>query len=141
MIESNINQRLREKAENSPLRASQIEIAPSDDVHEFIIAPEHIDTLFRDNYTKADVRKRIQEVTSKALHELVADNTSGVGLDPSKTAAMSDEKLAHQIPKFASEDNIHIVVAGSDAGKFSGVFHGWASGPMGSMPVSKKIED
>jgi hypothetical protein len=33
------------------------------------------------------------------------------------------------------------VVAGSDAGKFSGAFHGWATGEIGSMPVSKKIEE
>jgi hypothetical protein len=54
---------------------------------------------------------------------------------------MPDEKLDRMVPKFASEDFIHIVVAGGDAGKFSGMFHGWASGEIGSMPVSRKIED
>ena len=87
------------------------------------------------------MRRRIQEVTSKTLRDLIADDTSGVGLAPSKAAEMSDDRLDRQMPKFASEDNIHIVVAGSEAGKFSGFFHGWASGPMGSMPVSKKIEE
>ena len=36
------------------------------------------------------------------------------------------------MPKFLSEDMIHIVVAGSDAGKFSGMFHGWVGGEIGS---------
>ncbi|MAV36167.1 MAG: thiol-disulfide oxidoreductase [Planctomycetaceae bacterium] len=106
-----------------------------------VISPEHLDTLSRDAYTKQDVRDRIQQVTSKSLRELVADDTSGVGLDAAAAARMSDEKLNRRLPKFATGDNIHIVVAGSEAGKFSGFFHGWASGPMGSMPVSKKIED
>jgi hypothetical protein len=53
---------------------------------------------------------------------------------------MTDDMLNRPSPKFASEDNIHIVVAGSDAGKFSAAFHGWASGPMGSIPVSRKID-
>ncbi|MEE8129745.1 MAG: hypothetical protein V3T48_05630, partial [Vicinamibacterales bacterium] len=61
-----------------------------------VISPEHIDTLSGNNYTKADVRHRIQEVTSKALRDLVADDTSGVGLDPSRAAKMSDEKLDRQ---------------------------------------------
>ena len=105
-----------------------------------VVSPEHLDTL-GDKYTKADVRQRIQEVTSKSLRDLVADDTSGAGLNPSKAAGMSDERLDRQMPKFAAEDNIHIVVAGAEAGKFSGFFHGWASGPMGSMPVSQKIEE
>jgi hypothetical protein len=32
------------------------------------------------------------------------------------------------------------VVAGSEAGKFSAAFHGWVTGPAGSMSVSRKIE-
>ena len=106
-----------------------------------VVSPEHVDTLSGDHCTKTDVRDRIQEVTSRSLRDLVADGTSGVGLDPSKAARMSEERLNRQVPKFASNDNIHIVVAGSEAGKFSGFFHGWASGPMGSMPVSRKIEE
>ena len=70
----------------------------------------------------------------------MADDISGAGIDPARAANKSDEMLNSPSPKFASEDNIHIVVAGSDAGKFSAAFHGWASGPMGSIPVSRKID-
>jgi hypothetical protein len=99
-----------------------------------------VDTLERDGYTKADIRRRIQEVTTVPLKDLVADDVSGAGIDPARAASMTDDMLNRPSPKFASEDNIHIVVAGSDAGKFSAAFHGWASGPMGSIPVSRKIE-
>ena len=48
---------------------------------------------------------------------------------------------ARELPKFKSPDDIHMVVAGADAGKFSGAFHGWATGEIGSISVSKKIEE
>lgn len=106
-----------------------------------VVCPEHVDTLMRDgDYTKNDIRERIQEVTTKPLRDLVADDVSGAGIPAERAASMPEEALDRPMPKFASKDNIHIVVAGSDAGKFSAAFHGWASGPMGSIPVSRKIE-
>lgn len=106
-----------------------------------VISPEHVDTLQSNNYSKKDIRDRIQEVTSKTIPELIADDVSGVGLNPAQVEGMADETINRSIPKFASTENIHIVVAGSEAGKFSGFFHGWASGARGSTPVSRKIED
>ncbi len=53
----------------------------------------------------------------------------------------SNEQLARKVPKFRSKENIHIVVAGAEAGKFSAIYQGWASGPIGSMPVTRKIEE
>lgn len=106
-----------------------------------VVAPEHVDTLMRDGYNKDSIRQRIQEVTATPMRNLAVDEVSGVGIPAAKVAAMSDEQLDRQIPKFASSDNIHIVVAGGDAGKFSAAFHGWVTGPMGSVVVSRKIED
>jgi hypothetical protein len=54
---------------------------------------------------------------------------------------MGEGALDRMIPKFRSENDIHIVVAGSEAGKFSGAFHGWATGEIGSVSVSRKIEE
>ena len=54
---------------------------------------------------------------------------------------MDDEALDRVVHKFGSDSNIHIVVAGSEAGKFSGCFHGWLTGPKGSIPVSRKIDE
>ena len=105
-----------------------------------VVCPEHVDTLATGGYSKADLRQRIQAVTARPLAELVADAVSGVGMPADKARALSAEALARRLPKFASDDMIHIVVAGSDAGKFSGVFHGWVGGEIGSMPVSRKID-
>ena len=54
---------------------------------------------------------------------------------------MDSQALDKLLPKFKSEDDIHIVIAGSEAGKFSGAFHGWATGEIGSISVSRKIEE
>ncbi len=105
-----------------------------------VVCPEHVDTLATDGYSKADLRRRIQQITSRPLRELVSDDRSGVGMNAEKAKALSNEALDRQMPKFLHEDMIHIVVAGSDAGKFSGVFHGWVGGEIGSQPVSQLID-
>ncbi len=104
-----------------------------------VVCPEHVDTLIRDGYSKADIRARIKEITDARLGELVEDDVSGVGLKRDKAAAIPQDKLDRIVPKFAEPEHIALVVAGSDAGKFSGAFHGWVRGPMGTIPVSKKI--
>ncbi|MCY4058740.1 MAG: TlpA family protein disulfide reductase, partial [Gammaproteobacteria bacterium] len=105
-----------------------------------VISPEHVDTLQRDGFTKDDIREQIQRVTARPLAELASTEDAGGGLPPERLAAMPEERRNRPTPKFASKGNIHIVVAGAEAGKFSGVFHGWAGGEIGSMPVSQKIE-
>ncbi len=106
-----------------------------------VVVPEHVDTLMRDGYTKADLRQRIQEVTARPIRDLVADDVSGAGFKKEMAAGMDDEALAKRLPKFRSDEDIHIVVAGSEAGKFSGAFHGWATGEIGSISVSRKIDE
>ena len=106
-----------------------------------VVVPEHVDTLVRDGYSKADIRRRIQEVTARPIRELVGNEISGTGFKPEMAASMSEEALNKKLPKFRSDDDIHIVVAGAEAGKFSGAFHGWATGEIGSIPVSRKIEE
>jgi len=106
-----------------------------------VVAPEHVDTLSRDGYDKQRIRERIQEVTALPMRELAVDEVSGVGIPEDKIAAMDSAALEKRVPKFASVDNIHLVVAGGDAGKFSAAYHGWLTGPMGSVVVSAKIDE
>lgn len=107
-----------------------------------VVCPEHLDTLLRDGpYSKDRLRNRIQDVTQKPLREMVANDISGAGMTRDAAAKLSAEKLEQLVPKFASKDYIHLVIAGSEAGKFSAAFHGWVTGAMGSKSVSRKIED
>ena len=82
----------------------------------------------------------IQAVTTRPLREMVANEVSGAGIPPASAAKMTEAVLASPAPKFADGKFIHIVVAGSEAGKFSAAFHGWLTGAAGSAVVSKKIE-
>jgi hypothetical protein len=106
-----------------------------------VVCPEHVDTFMVDNYGKAEIRQRIQEVTSRPIRELMADDVSAVGIKQAMIDKMGEGALDRMLPKFRSDDDIHIVVAGSEAGKFSGAFHGWATGEIGSISVSRKIEE
>lgn len=106
-----------------------------------VVCPEHIDTLMRDGaWDRGRLRDRIQQVTSRPLKEMLADDRSGAGISPQVAASLGPEALERLAPKFASTEFIHIVVAGSDAGKFSSAFHGWATGDVGSVSVSRKID-
>ena len=105
-----------------------------------VVSPEHLDTLWRDGFTKDDIREHVQKVTARPLKDLVSDDDVGGGIPRDRFEAMDEEHRNRRVAKFASKDNIHIVVAGAEAGKFSGVFHGWAGGEIGSIPVSRKIE-
>jgi hypothetical protein len=109
-----------------------------------VISPEHVDTLWNDHWSKEDVRRQIQHITSRPLRELLpTDDFGGLGAlpDQAKQKKRSEEELSKRIPKFQSTKNINMVVAGGPAGKFSVMFGGWASGIYGSVPTSRKIEE
>ena len=108
-----------------------------------VVSPEHADTIAREKWSKAQVRARIQEVTSRPIRELVpdADSAEGVSLRALGLEHPTPEQLEAKIPKFRRPEYINMIVAGGEAGKFSAVFAGWVSGPMGSSSVSRKIEE
>src|SRR5579862_572279 len=67
-----------------------------------IVCPEHADTIARDKWSKAQVRARIQEITSRPLRELMPDAESGEGV-PAKALGFANptpEQLETRIPKF-----------------------------------------
>jgi len=96
-----------------------------------VVTPEHIDTLMKEGpFSKDELRARIQEATARPD---APDRVDGALKADKPNAAPTGAK-------FASTDYIHIVVAGSEAGKWSAAFHGWVTGSTGSMSVSKKID-
>ena len=106
-----------------------------------VVCPEHIDTLMREGeYSKDRLRKRIQSVSVRPDESAPVDETFPADPTPGAATGAVASGAALSAPKFASTDYIHIVVAGSNAGKFSSAFHGWATGAVGSLSVSKKID-
>ena len=77
------------------------------------------------------------------MRDLLGDGESGEGYQPAWFGANgpTEEQLNTLVPKFLGPEYIHIVVAGSEAGKFSTAYGGWVLGPIGSNPVSRRIED
>lgn len=106
-----------------------------------VVCPEHVDTLKTGGYGKDDLRRRIQEVSSVPQQERMPDALTGEGIRPLPPAHNTEAEPMRPVPKFIADDMIHIVVAGAEAGKFSGLFHGWVGGAVGSVPVSRKIEE
>ena len=83
----------------------------------------------------------MQQITSRPVRELLSSDEVTVGIDPKALQGSSDDELDRLIPKFGSNANIHIVVAGSEAGKFSGICEGWTWRiGLDSTVTSRRIE-
>jgi hypothetical protein len=102
-----------------------------------VIPPEHVDTFARDGWTKAQIREQIQQASMRPVRELIRDEFCAEGLPREAAERLGPDTL---LPKFRSRENIYIVVAGGPGGKFGAYIQGWASGPIGSIPTTRKID-
>ena len=102
-----------------------------------VVCPEHADTLARDGWSKRDLREYMIEVTTKPTKDWMSTSDYG-GLELSMFGpdGPTDEQMDKPLSKFSSVEHIHVAVAGSEAGKFSAAFGGWAS-----RPVHQLIDD
>jgi hypothetical protein len=100
-----------------------------------LVGPEH-GRIFREaGWDRERVQRELFERTASPAGTLVRGaGGSPEGLDP---AWVSDPE--QPVPKFAGPDRILLAYAGGDAGLFSMVFGGWASGEIGSAPVTRSI--
>ncbi|MGI9325922.1 MAG: hypothetical protein ACR2PZ_11930 [Pseudomonadales bacterium] len=101
-----------------------------------VVSPEHADTFKRNGYSKQQLKQRIHKVSEKSVSEL----TGGSGFTPEQEAIYGKLGLDARLSKFGGDDDIDIVVAGSEAGKCTALFHGWIPRSIGSIPVTRKIE-
>jgi hypothetical protein len=82
------------------------------------------------------VREELFQRTMTPAGELARGaGGSPEGIDPQW---VSDPDMA--VAKFAAPDRILLAYAGGDAGLFSMVFGSWASGEIGSAPVTRSVE-
>lgn len=109
-----------------------------------VISPEHADTFARDKWSKAQIRERILEVSARRARDLLPGPEIGEGMSPAMLglgASPGAAELDALVMKFHKPENIAMIVAGGEAGKFTAVFGGWFGGPAGSMSVSRRIEE
>ena len=107
-----------------------------------VLSPEHARKCAADGWGKAEIRRAIQQATARPLRDLLPDERCAEGMPPQLlglTGDVPDSLLAMPLPKFRTDDQLTIVVAGSHAGMFSAIIGGWVAGEMGSQPVTRSI--
>ena len=97
-----------------------------------VVSPEHERVYREAGWSKQDLKDRLTELLMIPGSELVA-GAAGI------TEGLPQSFAEKVMPKFR-EGGLSIVRAGGSAGMFSAIIAGWvASGPMGSIPVTKRI--
>jgi hypothetical protein len=105
-----------------------------------VVGPEHARTLADDGWSKDDLVRHIFETVRMPYGRLKPDEDSGEGTN--LRFAKGGEPAANQpIPKFPSPEELHVVVAGGTAGRFSMAIPGWLGTKNGSRPVTVAIRD
>jgi hypothetical protein len=105
-----------------------------------VVGPEHARTLADDGWSKDDLVRHIFETVRMPYGRLTPDEDNGEGTN--LRFAKGGEPAADQpIPKFPSPEELHVVVAGGTAGRFSMAIPGWLGTKNGSRPVTVAIRD
>jgi len=98
-----------------------------------VVSPEHQHIFDQAGWSKAQVKQRIMELTTRPGAELVGGT---MGITEGMPEFVKDMSLSKLRP-----DGLNIVRAGGSAGLFSAIIGGWlASGDMGSSPVTLEVK-
>ncbi|MCI0548021.1 MAG: hypothetical protein L0027_12155 [Candidatus Rokubacteria bacterium] len=103
-----------------------------------VVGPEHARTFTDGGWSKHDLRRFLHESIRLPYRLLEPSEESGEGtnLRFGKTGPPDPD---HLVPKFPSVSEIHVVVAGGTAGRFSMAVPGWLGTRNGSSPVTVAI--
>jgi hypothetical protein len=97
-----------------------------------VVSPEHAQVFIDAGWSKARLRDELEALLRRPAGELLA---GAGGIAEGLPASFAGQ----QVPKFRP-GGLLVVRAGGSAGKFSAIVAGWAaSGPTGSIPVSKEV--
>ncbi len=105
-----------------------------------VVGPEHARTFAADGWSKEDLARSLCETVRVPYRTLLPGEDSGEGtnLRFAKAGEPAPDTL---IPKFRSVDEIHVVVAGGTAGRFSMAIPGWLGTRNGSTPITVPVGD
>jgi hypothetical protein len=105
-----------------------------------VVGPEHARTLADDGWSKDDLVRHIFETVRMPYRRLTPDEDNGEGTNL-RFAKGGEPAPDQPIPKFPSPEELHVVVAGGTAGRFSMAIPGWLGTKNGSRPVTVAIRD
>ena len=105
-----------------------------------VVGPEHARTLADDGWSKDDLVRHIFETVRMPYGRLTPDEDNGEGTNL-RFAKGGEPAPDQPIPKFPSPEELHVVVAGGTAGRFSMAIPGWLGTKNGSRPVTVAIRD
>jgi hypothetical protein len=103
-----------------------------------LVGPEHARTFGDESWTRDDLARHLHETVRVPFHTLAPSDDHGEGsnLRFSRAAPPPDTLVS----KFPSVDEIHIMVAGGTAGRFSMAIPGWLGTRNGTRPLTRLIE-
>jgi hypothetical protein len=103
-----------------------------------VVGPEHARTFADEGWSREDLARHLYTRIRLPYGALRPDDQHGEGSNLRfAKSPPADEEL---IPKFPSPEEIHIVVAGGTAGRFSVAIPGWLGTRNGSRPVTRAVE-
>ena len=105
-----------------------------------IVGPEHARTFADDGWSKDDLKRHLYETVRRPYRALLPDEEHGEGTNLRFGTTEPRPGPESMIPKFPSTDELHVVVAGGTAGRFSVAIPGWLGTRNGSRPVTRAVE-
>lgn len=91
-----------------------------------VVSPEHADVFRRDGWSKEDVRDAIMQLTALPIRQRLANDRVGGGIsEPTlRREGIGRQDLDRSMSKVSDPSHILIAVAGSTAGKRTGIYPG-----------------
>ncbi len=103
-----------------------------------VVGPEHARTFADDAWTREQLARHLYDTVRAPYRTLLPDDDHGEGTNLRYGTTPPDADA--MISKFPSPEEIHILVAGGTAGRFSVAIPGWLGTKNGSRPVTRPIE-
>ncbi len=105
-----------------------------------VVGPEHARTFGDEGWSRRDLVRHLFETIRAPYASLQPAEDSGEGTNL-RFAKGAEPAPGQLIPKFPSPEELHVLVAGGTAGRFSMAIPGWLGTRNGSRPITVPIRD